>query len=81
MKRAIPADLPADYAMRTEQEKIDVFKNQDFARRFEAWQTEHMRAHAAATDQAAAADQTVFRTIRDPNIPDPGEPSGQDLDF
>ena len=74
---AVPADLPADYTARTQQEKIDTFKNQQFGRQFEAWQVEHMRAHSAI------AGGTSFRTMSDPKIPDPGAPAGasQDLDF
>ena len=72
------ADLPADYDRRTEQEKIDTFKNQDFGRRFERLQAQNLQAQASAA-HAATAGRDSFNDLRDPKAPNPESPQG--LDF
>ena len=80
LRRAAPADLPADYSARTEQEKIDTFKNQDFGRRYERRQEELLQEQTSRA-HAAIAGRTSYRVLSDPKNANPGTPSGQDLDF
>ena len=74
------ADLPSDYPERTEQEKIDTFKNQDFGRRYERRQEELLQEQTSRA-HAAIAGRTSYRVLSDPKNANPGTPSGQDLDF
>ena len=64
------ADLPSDYHERSEQEKIDTFKNQDFARRFEARQDQLIQEQTARA-HAAIAGRTSFKTLSGPKDSNP----------
>ena len=78
LKNITRADLPVDYHGRTEQEKIDTFKNQDFGRQFEARQSQLINEQAARA-HAAIAGHTTFKILSGPKDPKPELYQG--LDF